>query len=98
MNTVRLTPEERIAHDRASILMSIPHTIVDYTNDDGEIDWDAFEKENPELYETYCELSVEEIDTCIAEIYKSGGYNYTAALEALRGQREDVVNTHLRIP
>ena len=77
--------------------MSIPHTIADYTND-GEIDWDAFEKEDPKLYQTYCELSTEEIDSCIAEIYKSAGYNYTAVLEALREQREDVVNMHLQIP
>ena len=76
--------------------MSIPHTMVEYTNDEGEIDWDAFEKGDSELYETYCELTVEEIDKCIAEIYKSGGYDYGAAIEALREHREDTLNSQIR--
>ena len=98
MNTIRFTPEEREAHDRAALIMSIPHTMVDYVNDDGKIDWDEFEKEDAETYHEYCELSIEELEQCLSEIYKSGGYSYGPVAEAIREQQEDVRNTQLRIP
>ncbi|MXV76038.1 hypothetical protein F4Z99_17410 [Candidatus Poribacteria bacterium] len=94
MNTVRLTPEERAAHDRAALLMSIPHTMADFATEDGEIDWELFEEEHSDLYETYCELTIDELDPCLSEAYKIGAAlpGYGTVIEAFRDQREDIVN------
>jgi len=91
---VKITPEEREAMDRASLIASIPHTMAEFALEDGEIDWDEFEENAPELYHEYWELSVEEIDQCLAEAYKSGGAarGYGEAINALREHREETVN------
>ena len=39
MNTVRLTPEERKSMDRDALLISLPHTMVDFLNEDDNMDW-----------------------------------------------------------
>ena len=97
MNTVRLTSQEKDAMDRGSLLISLPHTMVDFLNKDDSLDWNAFQETHPKLYEEYNELSIEEIDQCLAEIYKSGGYHYCAIVKAFHKQREDIVNMHLQI-
>ena len=98
MNTVRLTPEEREAHDYTSLIMSIPHTIAEFVNDDGEIDWETFKKNEKELYDMYCELTIEELNQCLDEAYKIGGAlpGYGAVIDAFRKQQEDIRNTQIQ--
>ena len=91
---VKITPKEREAMDRASLITSIPHTMVEFALEDGEIDWDEFEYHAPDIYEEYCQISVEEIDQCLSEAYKIGGAlpGYGTVIEALRKHREDTIN------
>ena len=98
MNTIRLTPEERATHDHAALLMSIPHAIAEFVNDNGEIDWDKFEHNDLELYNKYCELSIEELEECIKEAHKIGGGipGYLTVINALREQQEDIRNTQIK--
>ena len=90
MNFHRFTPEERVAHDRAELLMSIPHAMVEHTNSDDGFDWDAFEAADPELFHELCKLNPDEINECIKEVHKSGDYEYIGVITALCEQREYV--------
>lgn len=85
-------------HERQSLIMSAPHTMVEYVNEDCELDFAKFEKENPELYNEFCEFSIEELEECLSEIYASGGYEYIPVAEAIREQQEDIRASLMRIP
>ena len=83
---------------REEILTEIPHRMVEYINANDEIQWNLLKSEFPEIYNQFCELTTEEIDKCIKEIYKSGNITYGPIIDALQKQREDVENMHIRIP
>jgi len=89
---IKITPEEREAMDRAAEIRSIPHymaELVDY--DTGKMDWETFEKDRPELYDTYCNLTVDEIDDCLSEAYKIGAVlpGYGEVINILNKHRDD---------
>jgi len=92
---IKITPEEREAMDRKSELLSIPHVIAELVDfDDEELDWNTFEKDHPELYERYCNLTVDEIDDCLSESYKIGATlpGYEEVVQILNKHRENIKN------